>query len=57
MGNEVLYDWATNRVEASANELKGSEKDIKGNEKIAWHTTFGDVQEQCLANNLDLLVI
>lgn len=33
LGNEVLYDWATNRVEASANELKDSEKDIKGNGK------------------------
>lgn len=48
LGNEVLQDWATQRVEASANELKDKEKNVKGNgkKKIAWHTTFGDVELQ-----------
>jgi hypothetical protein len=47
-GNEILHDWARQRVEASAKELKDVEKNAKGNgkKKIAWHTTFGDVEVQ-----------
>jgi len=46
LGNEVLHDWATQRVEVSANELKDEEKNVKGNgkKKIAWHTTFGNIE-------------
>ncbi|EDN68741.1 hypothetical protein BGP_3755 [Beggiatoa sp. PS] len=48
LGNEVLHDWALHRVEASANELKNEEKNVKGNgkKKIAWHTTFGNIEVQ-----------
>jgi hypothetical protein len=48
LGNEVLHDWALLRVEASANELKNEEKNVKGNgkKKIAWHTTFGNIERR-----------
>ncbi len=31
LGNEILQDWATQRVESTANELKNGEKTVKGN--------------------------
>ena len=47
-GNEILHDWAIQRVEESVKELKFVKKNAKGNgkKKIAWHTTFGDVEVQ-----------
>jgi len=30
LGNEILHDWAIQRVESSANELKTEEKNLKG---------------------------
>lgn len=46
LGNEVLQDWAEERVLVSASELKNKEKNIVGNgkKKIIWHTTFGDIE-------------
>jgi len=33
LGNEILQDWAIQRVEASVNELKAEEKNLKGHGK------------------------
>ncbi len=48
LGNEILEDWARLRIESSANNLKNKEKNLKGNgkKKLAWHTTFGNIQVQ-----------
>lgn len=46
LGNELMHDWAVQRVEASANEFKVQSEKVVGNgqKKIVWHTTFGKIE-------------
>jgi hypothetical protein len=48
LGNEILHDWANNRINVSVAQLKKEESEIEGNgkKKLRWHTSFGDIEVQ-----------
>jgi hypothetical protein len=46
LGNEVLHDWALNRIVPSTEALQAKENHLErnGKKKLKWHTTFGEIK-------------